>query len=78
MFDPRYEAQLRLLLRKSLDEDERAFLLSLKRGEPEWDRLGIGHLADLPALQWKLRNIRLMEENKHRAALRKLEGILLS
>ena len=72
------QRELPLLLRKSLDEDERAFLLSLKRGEPEWDRLGIGHLADLPALQWKLRNIRLMEENKHRAALRKLEGILLS
>jgi len=78
MFEPRYEAQLRLLLRKSLDEDERAFLLSLKRGEPEWDRLGIAHLADLPALQWKLRNIRLTEENEHQAALRKLEGILLS
>jgi hypothetical protein len=41
----------------SLDQDERAFLLSMKRGEPDWTRLGFDHLEKLPALQWKLRNI---------------------
>jgi len=60
----------------SLDEDERAFLLSLKRGEPEWDRLGFDHLEQLPGLQWKLRNIRKMSPEKHRHAVSQLARIL--
>ena len=125
MFDPQYEAQIRLLLRclpeigryscfalkggtainffvrdlphVSVDIDltylplkprhealreihgtllsiknEKQFLVSLKRGEPEWDRLGIEHLAKLPAIQWKLINIRKMEPEKHKRALDRL------
>jgi len=60
----------------SLDEDERIFLLSLKRGEPEWNRLGFDHLEQLPALQWKLRNIRKMSPEKHRHAVTQLASIL--
>ena len=70
------QEELPELLRKSLDGDERAFLISLKRGEPEWDRLGIGHIAQLPALQWKLQNIQRMEKTKQREALTKLKGTL--
>ena len=72
------QAELPSLLRHALDDDERAFLISLKRGTPEWKRLGIDHLAQLPALQWKLLNIRRMEKEKHREALRKLEEVLSS
>lgn len=60
----------------ALDEDERAFLMSLKQGEPEWYRLGFDHLSQLPALQWKLRNIRRMQREKHDAAVEKLARIL--
>lgn len=60
----------------SLDEDERAFLLSMKRGQPEWDLLGFDHLDQLPALQWKLRNIRKMSTEKHRHAVAQLARIL--
>jgi len=59
-----------------LDEDERAFLLALKRGDPDWGRLGLRDINRLPALQWKLRNIRNMPREKHRAAVDKLTGIL--
>jgi hypothetical protein len=59
-----------------LDEDERAFLLSMKRGEPEWTRLGFNHIEQLPALQWKLQNIRRMDPAKQREMLRHLERIL--
>ncbi len=59
-----------------LDRDERAFLLSMKRGEPEWGRLGIDHLEQLPALQWKLRNIRRMNPAKHQEMLERLERLL--
>jgi len=59
-----------------LDEDERAFLLSMKRGEPDWTRLGFDHLEQLPGLQWKLQNIRKMEPAKRREMLDRLERIL--
>lgn len=48
------------LLTNALDDDEQEFLLSLKRGEPQWDRLGLRDLDRLPSLQWKLINIRRM------------------
>ena len=59
-----------------LDEDERGFLLSLKRGEPNWTRLGLDHLEQLPALQWKLQNIRKMDPVKQRKMLERLQRIL--
>lgn len=68
--------QLVRQLRRDLDADEKRFLLSVKRGEPDWDTLGIPHLRELPALQWKLHNIRRMDEAKRRAALEKLERAL--
>ena len=64
------------MLRLGLEENERRFLLSLKRGEPDWNALDIDHLEDLPALQWKLLNIRRMDEGKRSAALAKLEHVL--
>ncbi|MFH0908204.1 MAG: nucleotidyl transferase AbiEii/AbiGii toxin family protein [bacterium] len=63
-------------VRAALDENEKAFLLSIKRGEPEWDRLGIPHLQELPALQWKVMNVQKMDGRKRAAALNKLACIL--
>jgi predicted nucleotidyltransferase component of viral defense system len=68
--------RLVVLIHAELDSDEKRFLLSLKRGEPEWDALGITHLQKLPALQWKLQNIRRMEEGKREMALEKLQKSL--
>lgn len=59
-----------------LDEDERAFLLLLKQGAPDWDRLGLKDLDRLPALQWKLQNIHNMPREKHLVAVEKLARIL--
>ena len=70
------QRQLPERLVSSLDEDERAFLLALKDGRPDWDRLGLEGLDRLPALQWKLKNIRRMDSKKHRAALERLAQIL--
>ena len=65
------------LIREDLDSDEKRFLLSIKRGEPEWDTLGFSHLKELPALQWKLMNIRRMDKRKHAEALDKLKETLI-
>ena len=66
------------LIRGGLDADEKWFLLSMKQGKPNWDVLGIPHLRDLPALQWKLQNIRRMNADKRVMMLEKLRRVLES
>ncbi|WP_026842846.1 nucleotidyl transferase AbiEii/AbiGii toxin family protein [Citrifermentans bremense] len=41
----------------ALDEDERHFLLSMKKAKPDWDCLGLEGLEKLPSLRWKLQNL---------------------
>ena len=60
----------------SFDDDEKKFLVSVKQGEPEWTRLGIAHLDRLPAIQWKLINIRKMGPKNRAVALEKLKRVL--
>src|SRR5208283_3182682 len=44
-------------LQTELDANERQFLISLVNNAPEWSLLGIEHLAELPAIRWKLQNL---------------------
>ena len=64
------------LIRNQLTSEEKRFLLSVKEGEPDWDLLGINGIADLPAVQWKLLNIRRMNPLDHRRAVSKLQAYL--
>lgn len=41
------------LIRSKLTEPQRQFLLSFKRGEPEWGLLNLTGINELPAIQWK-------------------------
>jgi predicted nucleotidyltransferase component of viral defense system len=52
------------------------FLMSFKRGEPDWTLIVHSEAEQLPAIQWKLQNIRRISPKKHREALEKLERIL--
>jgi predicted nucleotidyltransferase component of viral defense system len=52
------------------------FLLSFKRMAPKWDLLGIDGASNLPALQWKLLNLRKMSSRTHATAVAKLESAL--
>lgn len=72
------QAALPSLLRSSLSLNERHFLLSIKRGEPDWSLLPIPHLSELPALRWKLANIERLKQSpaKHQAAVDSLRAIL--
>ncbi|MBT4890405.1 MAG: nucleotidyl transferase AbiEii/AbiGii toxin family protein, partial [Rhodospirillales bacterium] len=63
---------------KSLTEKERQFLMSFKARKPEWSLLGIEGVQELPAVKWKLINLDRMTDDKHEAALRKLETVLRS
>ena len=72
------QATLPGLLRSSLSLSERQFLLSIKRGEPDWSLLPIPHLSELPALCWKLANIERLKQSpaRHQAAVDSLRAIL--
>ncbi len=66
-------------LHAHLDHDERAFLLSLARNEPNWALLGIDHLEQLPGIRWKLRNLEQLAKTsprKLKAQAQELETLL--
>lgn len=68
-----------LALQRGLEKRHRAFLLSLKRCEPDWSMLPVPHLAEMPGLRWKLLNLQqFMREQpaRHAAALANLERTL--
>jgi predicted nucleotidyltransferase component of viral defense system len=75
----RTRKRLIAVLHEQLTEDEKTFLLSFKRGEPEWSLFSVEQLKHMPAIEWKLRNIRkLKSENpiKHSEQLRRLQSVL--
>ena len=64
--DDLYEARRRLFaeLPKALTLRQRAFLLGLVKGEPDWSLMKCLHLQDMPAIRWKLENLaRLKKSN---------------
>ena len=57
----------------------RAFLLSFKRGDPDWGLFPVAGLRGLPAVRWKLLNINNLKESnpgKHNELIQKLEALL--
>jgi predicted nucleotidyltransferase component of viral defense system len=62
-----------------LSDKDRSFLLSFKRGTPDWNQFPVPGLKELPAVQWKLKNIqKLLKTNpqKHNELILKLEFFL--
>lgn len=54
-----------------LTDDDRAFLISFKEGQPDWSLFPVATLQNMPAVQWKLANIQKLKKNrtKHAAQL---------
>jgi predicted nucleotidyltransferase component of viral defense system len=50
-------------LHASLDSHDREFLLSVARAEPDWGKTPYAHAKELPALQWKLLNLRKLRDS---------------
>ncbi len=59
-----------------LNEDERKFLIGFKTGMPEWSLLGLDGIENLPAVQWKMKNLSGMDDGKREKAGRKLKKVL--
>jgi len=59
-----------------MPETHRKFLISFKRGEPDWDLLELPGAADLPAVQWKLHNLGKLSDERRARLVAELERIL--
>jgi len=60
----------------SLTTEDKNFVLSVKRGEPTWSLLGLAGVENLPAVKWKILNIKNMHPTKHKKAFEKLRAFL--
>lgn len=61
---------------KLMTDQDKQFLLSVKRGQPEWKLFPISGIDQLPSVRWKLLNIERIPAVRHKASLAKLEKVL--
>ena len=59
-----------------MPDEHRHFLLSVKRGQPEWKLLDVPGAESLPAVQWRLANLAKMEKDKRDALAGRLAEVL--
>jgi predicted nucleotidyltransferase component of viral defense system len=73
-----FEATRERLVREvheRLTDGDRSLLLSFKQGEPDWGLFPIGDLRELPAIRWKLDNIRRLKRQNPNKHARQLEAL---
>ena len=56
--------------------EHRRFLASFKRGEPQWDLLGIPHIAELPAVKMRMQKLAALDADTRAAQIAALEKVL--
>ena len=59
-----------------MPEDHKKFLVSLKKGKPEWKLLGLDGAEALPAVRWRLENLAKMDQKKKDALIERLREVL--
>lgn len=59
-----------------MPEAHRRFLVSVKRGEPDWALLDLPGIKDLPAVRWKLENLAKLSAEKRAQLLKGLTEAL--
>jgi predicted nucleotidyltransferase component of viral defense system len=69
-------AQIIKLVNQSLTDNERQFLLSFQNKDPDWSLLDLIDVAGLPAVKWKMINLKKMNEDRHRVDTQKLLMVL--
>lgn len=80
-YDNFEDARIKLIknIRQSLNDTDKRLLLSFKNGAPEWDAFENSRLKDMPAIKWKLLNIKKLKVDnldKHKKLIKKLEDVL--
>jgi predicted nucleotidyltransferase component of viral defense system len=56
--------------------DHKKFLVSLKKGTPEWKLLGVEGAEALPAVRWRLENLAKLNKKKNDALIDRLREVL--
>jgi len=64
------------IIKTSLTEEQKKFILSFKNRTPEWELSGIGGIENYPSVRWKLINLERMSKEKHTEAYKKLKDHL--
>jgi hypothetical protein len=59
-----------------MPKDHKKFLVSLKKGEPEWKLLGVDGAEALPAVRWRLENLAKMDKKKRDGLIERLREVL--
>jgi len=60
----------------NMPADHRRFLISIKRGEPDWALLNLPGAEALPAVRWRLENLARLDAAKRAALLARLGEVL--
>jgi predicted nucleotidyltransferase component of viral defense system len=60
----------------NMPADHRRFLISIKRGEPDWALLDLPGAEALPAVRWRLENLARLDATKRAALLARLGEVL--
>jgi len=60
----------------NMPADHRRFLISIKRGEPDWVLLDLPGAEALPAVRWRLENLARLDATKRAALLTRLGEVL--
>jgi len=59
-----------------MPEPHKRFLVSIKRGEPDWTLVDLPDAKDLPAVRWKLENLAKLSTEKRAELLKRIEAVL--
>ncbi|HAF81404.1 MAG TPA: hypothetical protein DCG66_10370 [Brevundimonas sp.] len=59
----------------AMPEAHRAFLIGFKRGEPDWEAIGLAGVADLPAVRWKQLNLDRLDAARREALTDRLRAV---
>lgn len=58
-----------------MPDADRRFLLSFKRGHPEWELLGMPGVETLPAVRWRLDNLVRIDQHRRAELLARLREV---
>ncbi|KAB2766047.1 nucleotidyl transferase AbiEii/AbiGii toxin family protein [Brucella anthropi] len=72
------EAQQQMIevLIGGMPDEHREFLIGFERGEPDWSLLKIGHVAELPAIRWRQRNLDKLKRDQRSTLVELLRSSL--
>jgi len=60
----------------NMPTEHRQFLVSFEAGTPEWDLIDVPKARQLPAIQWRMRNLDMLAPEKRAALVQQLVAVL--